>query len=31
MAQNIFQMDLASLSAVGRVKTAADYSAWLGR
>ena len=31
LAQNIFQMDLASLSAVGRVKTAADYSAWLGR
>ena len=31
LAQNIFQMDLASLSAVGRVKAAADYSAWLGR
>ena len=31
LAQYIFQMDLASLSAVGRVKTAADYSAWLGR
>ena len=31
LAQEIFQMDRASLSAVGRVKAAADYSAWLGR
>ena len=31
LAQEIFQMDQASLSAVGRVKAAADYSAWLGR
>ena len=31
LAQEIFRPDQASLSAVGRVKSAADYAAWLGR
>lgn len=31
LAQELFRPELASLSAVGRVRSAADYSKWLGR
>ena len=31
LAQELFRPEAASLSAVGRVSTAADYTAWLGR
>ena len=31
LAQSIFSMDAASLSAVGRVNSGPEYSAWLGR
>ena len=31
LARELFQMDQASLSAVGRVGSAQDYARWLGR
>ena len=31
LAGELFRMDQASLSAVGRVSAAGDYAAWLGR
>ena len=31
LAEEIFQWDRASLSAVGRVRPAAEYGRWLGR
>ena len=31
LAQEMFDLNQASLSAVGKVKTIADYSKWLGR
>ncbi len=31
LAQELFRPELASLSAVGRVRSAADYAKWLGR
>ena len=31
LAGELFRMECASLSAVGRVSPAAEYAAWLGR